>query len=372
MSVTYTITTNFGAKDALPTGDSSKVVRGSEFTTEFTSIQNAFALCAPSASPTFTGTATFDNVTVNGTLSGTNLSGTNTGDEPDASTTVKGIVELATQAEVDTGTDTVRAVTPSTLTNWSALNVTNWDAAYNDKINSASFNSGSGLLTLTQQDAGTVTVSLEGRYLTSYTETDTLASVTGRGATTSTACTFNGDVNFRANVDLADNDILRFGDSDDMEIRHDGTHNYIDLNNTGDLYVTNGTTNLWLFDRSTGDFHADGDLFASSTSVGSDERLKRDIEDIDGALSTVKKMRGVSFKWRKDMSEGTGVIAQEMLEVAPHLVKEVEQLNGTSRYTVNYNEMSGYFIEAIKELAEEQRKLKSQITKLKKELQEKS
>ena len=44
-----------------------------------------------------------------------NTSGTNTGDEPDASTTVKGIVELATNAEADTGTDTTRAVTPSGL-----------------------------------------------------------------------------------------------------------------------------------------------------------------------------------------------------------------------------------------------------------------
>lgn len=35
---------------------------------------------------------------------------------PDASTTVKGIVELATDAETQTGTDTTRAVTPSNIT----------------------------------------------------------------------------------------------------------------------------------------------------------------------------------------------------------------------------------------------------------------
>lgn len=51
----------------------------------------------------------------------------------------------------------------------SSLNIANWDAAYNDKINSASFNTGNGVLTLTQQDAGTVTVDLDGRYLQSYT-----------------------------------------------------------------------------------------------------------------------------------------------------------------------------------------------------------
>lgn len=41
--------------------------------------------------------------------------GTNTGDEASATTTVEGIVELATQTEVNTGTDATRVVTPSTL-----------------------------------------------------------------------------------------------------------------------------------------------------------------------------------------------------------------------------------------------------------------
>ena len=43
------------------------------------------------------------------------VSGTNTGDEPAASATVAGVVELATIAEVDAGTDTVRAITPAGL-----------------------------------------------------------------------------------------------------------------------------------------------------------------------------------------------------------------------------------------------------------------
>jgi hypothetical protein len=42
---------------------------------------------------------------------------------------------------------------------------TNWTAAYNDKINSASFNTTNGVITLTQQDAGTVTVDIDGRFI---------------------------------------------------------------------------------------------------------------------------------------------------------------------------------------------------------------
>lgn len=44
-----------------------------------------------------------------------NLSGTNTGDEPDATTSTKGIIEIATDSEVKTGTSTNKAVTPAGL-----------------------------------------------------------------------------------------------------------------------------------------------------------------------------------------------------------------------------------------------------------------
>ena len=47
-------------------------------------------------------------------ITGTN-SGTNTGDEPDATTSVKGVVELATNTEANAGTSTSRAVTPANL-----------------------------------------------------------------------------------------------------------------------------------------------------------------------------------------------------------------------------------------------------------------
>ncbi len=72
----YVKSTNFTAKDSLPTGDANKVIRGSEFDTEFNALQVASATKADLGSPTFTGTATFANVTVTGTadLSGASVS----------------------------------------------------------------------------------------------------------------------------------------------------------------------------------------------------------------------------------------------------------------------------------------------------------
>ena len=51
----FTKTTNFTAKDALDPGDSNKIVRGSDFDTEFDAIVTAVASKSNTASPTFTG-----------------------------------------------------------------------------------------------------------------------------------------------------------------------------------------------------------------------------------------------------------------------------------------------------------------------------
>ena len=65
-------------------------------------------------------------------------------------------------------------------------------------------------------------------------------------------------------------------------------------------------------------------------------------------------MRGVSFI--KDEKEGSGVIAQELEKIAPELV------NGDREYkAVAYGNITGYLIEAIKELKVEIEELKKQI-----------
>ena len=48
-------------------------------------------------------------------------------------------------------------------------NSSNWNTAYNNSISSASFNTGNGIITLNQVDGGTVTVDIDGRFLTSET-----------------------------------------------------------------------------------------------------------------------------------------------------------------------------------------------------------
>lgn len=49
---TYTVTTNFANKDTLPSGSADKVIKGSEFTTEFNNIATAISTKAESSSVT--------------------------------------------------------------------------------------------------------------------------------------------------------------------------------------------------------------------------------------------------------------------------------------------------------------------------------
>jgi len=97
--------------------------------------------------------------------------------------------------------------------------------------------------------------------------------------------------------------------------------------------------------------------FNSSVTAGgdvtafSDMRIKHDIETIEGALAKVSDMRGVYFK-RNDGEPGTGVIAQEIENILPEVVKDGEYKS------VAYGNMVGILIEAIKELKAEVEKLK--------------
>lgn len=72
----YVTTTNFTAKDSLPSGDPQKVIKGQDFQTEFDNIQSASATKADLSSPTFTGTVTIPTLSVTTAVTGTIDGGT--------------------------------------------------------------------------------------------------------------------------------------------------------------------------------------------------------------------------------------------------------------------------------------------------------
>lgn len=174
------------------------------------------------------------------------------------------------------------------------------------------------------------------------------------------AVTVAGVLSVGTAIDLADNKILRFGSGDDVEFFFNGADMYTDLN-AGAWFIRDGTTNRFLF-NDNGDFHADANIFAYSTSVGSDRKLKDNIELIESPLEKIQKLNGVTFNWKRDGEASAGVIAQDVQKVLPSAVKEVKQLSNegedATRLNVDYNQIIGLLVESVKELKKEIEELK--------------
>ena len=170
--------------------------------------------------------------------------------------------------------------------------------------------------------------------------------------------TVSNTLNVRGALDLADNDILRFGNGDDVEMFFSGSDMFMDINNGEDFKIRDGNSGnatRFTFDADNGNFTATGNITAFS-----DERLKDDIETLDG--SKVLDMRGVSYT--KDGRAGSGVIAQELEKVAPELVMTNEKEDGMK--SVAYGNLVGYLIEAVKDQQKQIDELKTQINDISK------
>ena len=178
--------------------------------------------------------------------------------------------------------DVVADATDDTLTFVAGSNVTiTTDAAADsitiaasdsndiDYINSASFDSGTGDLTLSGVGNAGASVSLDGRYLTD--ESDTLDSVTGRGATTSNAVTV-GDLTVNGDLTVSGNHIVTLAE----EVRVEDSLFVLNHGFTGTpsedagLLVERGTaTNVaMIWDESADEF-----VFGTTAAAGADNTL---------------------------------------------------------------------------------------------------
>jgi hypothetical protein len=166
-----------------------------------------------SAALTFDGStfSTTGAISATGTVTGSNLSGTNTGDEPAASDTVAGIVELATIAETNTGTDATRAVTPDSLNGWTGS--TNFTTA--GALTATSYG---GIAEANLLDK-TATETITG----SYTFNGTTNTIQG----TTTNIDPSGNINLSAQTQVTSGNnlvILDSTNSDNVTFQHDGTN----------------------------------------------------------------------------------------------------------------------------------------------------
>ena len=140
------------------------------------------------------------------------------------------------------------------------------------------------------------------------------------------------------------------------KIQHHSNHLYVQYPDAGTFRVRDSAGNDNFTVDSSGNATAVGNVTAYS-----DARLKTDISTINDALGIVGKLRGVSYKWLRDGTEGIGVIAQEVEAVIPSVVvtNEVPGLDGMEEVkSVDYGKIVGVLINAINELKAEVDELK--------------
>ena len=99
-----------------------------------------------------------------------------------------------------------------------------------------------------------------------------------------------------------------------------------------------------------------GTITCTDINSTSDIKLKENIHQIKDPLEKVLQINGVGFRWKDTKEDAIGVIAQDIEEVIPEVVK-----NNDHTKTVNYNGLIGVLIEAIKEQQRQIEELKKQI-----------
>lgn len=122
--------------------------------------------------------------------------------------------------------------------------------------------------------------------------------------------------------------------------------------------VTFGNLNTSGIITSVGAITSDGDITAFASS--SDIRKKENVNKIDNALEKVLKVGGYTYNFIGDDRRITGVIAQEIEEILPEAVYEIDDPEfGSRTKAVRYGNIVGLLIEAIKDLKAEIDELKN-------------
>ena len=73
------------------------------------------------------------------------------------------------------------------------------------------------------------------------------------------------------------------------------------------------------------------------------------LKPLKNALSKLKKIEGTTYFNNLSKTNDIGLIAQDIKEYFPELVKEMDKVDGSSRYAVNYTGFVPVLIESMKE-----------------------
>lgn len=144
--------------------------------------------------------------------------------------------------------------------------------------------------------------------------------------------------------------LLTADDTKEIWLGQDSNTQRMVIDSSGDVGI-NDTTPSYKLDVN-GTIRATGDVIAYS-----DIRVKENIRTIENALDKVKKLRGVEYNKIDNPERSIGVIAQEIEDVLPEVVKE----DNEGMKSVAYGNITAVLIEAIKEQQKQIDELKNQL-----------
>ena len=125
-------------------------------------------------------------------------------------------------------------------------------------------------------------------------------------------------------------------------LRIDNSNGYVGINSTSP----------------SAELDVNGEIKTVDINVASDANLKTNIKTIKDPLEKVLKIRGVTFDWKENLKSSAGVIAQEVEEVFPELVKD----KGSK--SANYNGLIRLLIETVKNQQAQIDDLNNRLSKL--------
>ena len=165
-------------------------------------------------------------------------------------------------------------------------------------------------------------------------------------------------VDFASNMNVY-SAIYTFGDSYNY-VSNGGNKTYHhDVSENTTTFFSGGSTIKAQIDGDTGNAVFAGDVTTNGSF--SDERLKENIVPLDKGLETIEQIKTYTFNYKnRPQDTHPGVIAQEIEELVPEVVYDIEMEDGTYK-AVRYQQLVPLLINAIKDLSEKVNVLENKL-----------
>ncbi len=154
-------------------------------------------------------------------------------------------------------------------------------------------------------------------------------------------------------LDVAGDIVL---ETTDVVLKTASSQTYGSFTNSGANIVIKSGTSTMLTGSGVNANFAGAIVAAQDITAFSDARLKENVSTIENALDKVDNLRGVNYNMKDSDDAKIGVIAQEVEEILPQVVRTSDDEMQTK--SVDYGKLCAVLIEAVKELKKEVDELK--------------